>query len=218
MMVTGISQSGDFQKALKLLSTMHFSGTTPSEFTFIGVINIVVRLVQPMKLGFNANCGNTIDARMFKMDENEEALSLYYRKQSEGIMHNELAMASILRACSSLSALKQGKQIHAHSIKYGFGLEVPVGSALSTMFAKYRSLEHGNLDGCYAGEKLVELGSQESSAYVLLSGIYALGRREYVERVRRMMKLRGIGDICVEVGRLSGLMKDEEGYLVSGHL
>ncbi|RXH93835.1 hypothetical protein DVH24_015902 [Malus domestica] len=42
-------------------------------------------------------------------------------------------------------ALKQGKQIHARTIKYGFGLEVPIGSALSTFYAKCGNLEDGNL-------------------------------------------------------------------------
>ncbi|KAL0391541.1 UNVERIFIED_CONTAM: Pentatricopeptide repeat-containing protein [Sesamum latifolium] len=51
---------------------------------------------------------------------------------------------------------------------------------------------HRNYElGAYAGEKLMELGSQESSAYVLLSSIYsALGRLN--ERVRRIMSTRGI--------------------------
>lgn len=302
--------------------------------------------------------------------ENEVAMSLYCRMQIEGILPNELTMVSVLRACASLAALEQGKQIHTHTIKFGFGLEVPIGSALSTMYAKCGSLEDGSLVfrripdrdvvswnsiisglshnghgtealelfeemliegtkpdhvtfvnilsacshmglvergwsyfkmmsdkfgivprvdhyacmvdilsragklneakefiesasidhgmclwrilisacrnyhnyelGAYAGEKLMELGSQESSTYVLLSSIYnALGRREDVERVRRMMNLRGVskepgcswielqshvhvfvvGDqmhtqikqIRAEVGRLSKLMKDE-GY------
>lgn len=39
----------------------------------------------------------------------------------------------------------------------------------------------------------MQLGSQESSAYVLLSSIYtALGQRDDVEKVRRLMNLRGI--------------------------
>ncbi|KAM2852077.1 hypothetical protein PS2_028106 [Malus domestica] len=255
--------------------------------------------------------------------ENEAALSLYCRMQREGMMPNELTMASVLKACSSLSAFEQGKQIHARTVKYGFSLEVPIGSALSTMYAKCGNLEDGNLVfrrmpmrdavtwnamisglsqngrgiealqlfeemrledakpdyvtfvnvlsacshmgsvergwiyfkmmsnefgiaprvehyacmvdilsragkldeakefiesatidhgmclwrillsasrnyrnyelGAYAGEKLMELGSQESSAYVLLSSIYtSLGRREDVERVRSLMKLRGV--------------------------
>ena len=41
--------------------------------------------------------------------------------------------------------------------------------------------------GAHAGEMLMELGSQESSAYVLLSSIYtSLGRKEDVERVRSL--------------------------------
>ncbi|KAF8377979.1 hypothetical protein HHK36_031368 [Tetracentron sinense] len=301
--------------------------------------------------------------------ENEEALSLYARMEMQGILPNALTMASVLRACSSLAALEQGKQIHARIIKHGFGLEVPFGTALSTMYAKCGNLEDGSLVfrrtferdvvswnsmisglsqngrgnealelfeemllegtkpdyvtfvnllsacshmgmvergwayfklmvdecgivprvehyacmvdilsragklneakefiesisidhgmslwrillgacrnyrnfdiGAYAGEKLMELGSQESSAYVLLSSIYtALGRWEDVERIRRMMKLRGvnkepgcswielkscvhvfvvgdqlhpyIGEIRAEVRSLTKQMKDEE--------
>ena len=56
-------------------------------------------------------------------------------------------------------------------------------------FRNYRNYELG----AYVGERLTELGSQESSAYVLLSSIYtSLGRREDVERVRSLMKLRGV--------------------------
>lgn len=56
------------------------------------------------------------------------------------------------------------------------------------------SKNHRDYDlGAYAGEKLMELGSLESSAYVLLSSIYtALGKWEDVERVRGMMKARGV--------------------------
>lgn len=255
--------------------------------------------------------------------DNESAFGLYCRMQVEGISPNELTMASVLKACSSLSALEQGKQIHAHVVKNGFTLEVPIGSALSTMYAKCGSLDDGHavfrrmpardvvswnamisgvshngrgieaLDlfeemllegvkpdyvtfinilsacshmgmvdrgweyfqmmsekfhiaprlehyacmvdilgragklqeakefiesatidhglclwrillsasrnhrkyelGAYAGEKLMELGSKESSAYVLLSSIYsALGRLDDVERVRRIMSSRGV--------------------------
>ncbi|KAK2424281.1 pentatricopeptide repeat-containing protein, mitochondrial [Trifolium repens] len=253
----------------------------------------------------------------------EGALNLYGKMQMERVIPNELTMASVLKACSSLAALDQGKQMHARIIKYGFKLEVPIGSALSAMYAKCGSLDdgylifwrmptrdviswnamisglsqngHGNkalelfeemllegikpdpvtfvnlLSACshmglvdkgwgyfkmmfdqfniaptvehyacmvdilsragklneakefiesatvdhglclwrillgacknhrnyelgiYAGEKLMELGSPESSAYVLLSSIYtALGEFEDVERVRRMMKARGV--------------------------
>lgn len=255
--------------------------------------------------------------------KNEEALSMYGRMQMCKILPNELTMASVLKACSNLAALEQGKQIHARAIKYGLGPELSIRSALSTMYSKCGSLEEGFLIfrrmlqrdiaswnamisglsqnghgrealeifeemrlegtkpdhitfvtvlsacshmgivkrgwayfnmmfdefglvprvehyacmvdvlsragklneakefiesatidhgmclwrillpacrnhcnyelGAYAGEKLMELGSRESSAYVLLSSIYtAMGRLADVVRVRRMMKVRGV--------------------------
>ncbi|CAB4298724.1 unnamed protein product [Prunus armeniaca] len=265
-----------------------------------------------------AKCGNVSDARKgfdylrepdivlwtsmiggyAQNGENEASLTLYCRMQREGMMPNELTMASVLKACSSLSAFEQGRQIHASTIKYGFSLEVPIGSALSTCmqsvgiwkmgiwgtealelfeemrlegvkpdyitfvnilsacshmglvergwiyfnmmsnefgigprvdhyacmvdvlsragkldeakeFIESATIDHGMCSwrillsacrnyrnyelGAYVGEKLMELGSQESSAYVLLSSIYtALGRSKDVERVRSLMKLRGV--------------------------
>ncbi|KAK1263280.1 Pentatricopeptide repeat-containing protein [Acorus gramineus] len=261
--------------------------------------------------------------------ESEEALRLYRWMQTEGIVPNDLTLASILRACASLSARELGRQTHANVFKRGFGLEAPIGSALSTMYAKcgdfsdcqlvFRQMthrdtvawnsiisgysqngcceealelfeemksegvepnnvtfmnllfacshnglvekgwryfesmsceyditpgiehyacmvdilsragklveakdfiesvpidhgmhlwrillgaskKHKNYDiGAYAGEKLIEMGSPESSAYVLLSNIYAdLGRWGDVERVRRMMRQRGVNK---ETGR-----------------
>ncbi|XP_065880289.1 pentatricopeptide repeat-containing protein At2g33680-like [Euphorbia lathyris] len=308
--------------------------------------------------------------------ENEEALNLYGIMQMEGVLPNELTMACVIKACSNLAGLEQGRQIHGRMIKYGFSLEVPVGSALSTFYAKCGSLEEGNrvfsrmperdvlswnamisglslnghgieaLDlfeemrvegtkpdsvtfvnvlsacshmgmvergwmyfnamfdefgilprvehygcmvvllsragklneakeyiesvtidhglclwsillsacrnyrsyelGACAGEKLMELGSEESSAYVLLASIYsALGRAEDVKRVRSMMRIRGvikepgcswielkshvhvfvvadqkhpqIGKIRAEIKRLNKEMKDET-YLAASDL
>ncbi|KAI5656570.1 hypothetical protein M9H77_25363 [Catharanthus roseus] len=301
--------------------------------------------------------------------DNESAMNMYCQMQTESMVPNELTMASVLKACSSLAALELGKQLHAHTIKYGFGLEVPIGSALATMYAKCGSLNNGDIVfrrmpardvvswnsmisglsqngrgmealelfeemlvegtkpdyvtfvnilsacshmglvdqgwkyfrmmsqefgvepgvdhyacmvdvlgragklseakefiesatidhglclwrillsacrnygayelGAYAGEKLMELGSRESSAYVLLSSIYqAMGRIDDIERVRRTMNLRGINkepgcswielknqvhvfvvgdllhplinEIRKELQRLSKLMKDED--------
>ncbi|KAG9448739.1 hypothetical protein H6P81_008704 [Aristolochia fimbriata] len=65
--------------------------------------------------------------------QNEEALALYGRMEVEQLLPNELTMASVLRACSNLAALEQGKQVHARTIKYGLGLEIPIGSALANM-------------------------------------------------------------------------------------
>ncbi|XP_038721252.1 pentatricopeptide repeat-containing protein At2g33680-like [Tripterygium wilfordii] len=325
------SDIGAFKKGKQVHSYSLKLGFEPQIFIMTGLVDMY------------AKCGCTVDARRgfnllqepdivlwtsmiagyVQNGENEEALSMYCRMQMDGILPNEITMASILKACASLAALEQGKQIHARTLKYGFSLEVPIGSALSTMYAKCGNLEDGNLVfrrmpardvvswnamisglsqngrgeealelfaemivegtrpdyvtfvnilsacshmglvdrgwtyfrmmfdkfaiapsvehyacmvdilsragrlseaknfiesatidhhmclwrillsacrnyrnyelGAYAGEKLMELGSLESSAYVLLSSIYtSLGRSDDVERVRKTMKLRGV--------------------------
>lgn len=76
--------------------------------------------------------------------ENDEALSLYRRMELTGVSPNDLTMVSILRVCSSLPSLDLGRQVQARIHKCGFGLEVPVGSALITFYAKC-----GHVGDCY---------------------------------------------------------------------
>ncbi|XWS25968.1 hypothetical protein CRYUN_Cryun27aG0113100 [Craigia yunnanensis] len=110
-----------------------------------------------------AKCASTLDARkgfdyLQELDmvlwtsmiggyvqngENENAMNLYSRMRIEGIIRDEFTKTSILKACSCLAALELGKQIHACTIKHGW--EVPIGSALSTMYAKCGNLEDGSL-------------------------------------------------------------------------
>ncbi|KAL9237271.1 hypothetical protein vseg_011844 [Gypsophila vaccaria] len=77
--------------------------------------------------------------------DNEEALSLYARMEAEGIQPNDLTLASVLKGCSSLAALEQGKQIHAHAIKYGLARLVTIGSSLSSMYAKCGCIDEGRV-------------------------------------------------------------------------
>ncbi|KAJ3677673.1 hypothetical protein LUZ60_003397 [Juncus effusus] len=85
----------------------------------------------------------TIISVFVQNGEHEKALTLYLRMKREGIFPNKLTISTVLRACSNLAAFEQGKQLHAHAIKFGCNLGPPIGSALSTMYAKC-----GNLADC----------------------------------------------------------------------
>nr|CAD1832651.1 unnamed protein product [Ananas comosus var. bracteatus] len=193
--------------------------------------------------------------------QHEEALTLYGRMEKEGILPNNLTIVSVLRACSGLAALEQGKQMHAHALKRMPQRDVVDWNSIISGFSQngrgsvaldifeemkrdgaepdhitfinllcacshmglvergwfyfsqglYRisSIDHGTClwrivlgacrsvrnfsIGAYAGERLIELGSKDSSAYILLSNIYAAERRwDDMERVRRIMRLRGV--------------------------
>lgn len=110
-----------------------------------------------------AKCGSIVDARKgfeciqqpdvvlwtsiitgyVQNGDYEGALNLYGKMQLGGVIPNDLTMASVLKACSSLAASDQGKQMHARIIKSNFSLEIPIGSALSAMYAKCGSLDDG---------------------------------------------------------------------------
>eukprot|EP01018_Ginkgo_biloba_P022100 Gb_10157 [translate_table: standard] len=108
-----------------------------------------------------ARCGSVTDARQVfdRMPErnvvswtamitgyaqqghSEEALNLFYQMSMSGTTSNQFTFAIVIRACTSLAAVKSGKQVHANIIKSGFENNVFVGSALGDMYAKSGSIE-----------------------------------------------------------------------------
>ncbi|XP_039118892.1 pentatricopeptide repeat-containing protein At1g08070, chloroplastic-like [Dioscorea cayenensis subsp. rotundata] len=79
-------------------------------------------------------------------NQHAEALELFKRMQTESDARpNEVTMVSVLSACAHLSALDQGKWIHAYIDKNHMILEDDnnLGAALIDMYAKCGSLETG---------------------------------------------------------------------------
>eukprot|EP01018_Ginkgo_biloba_P003535 Gb_32077 [translate_table: standard] len=70
-----------------------------------------------------------------------EALEVFYEMQREGVRPDNFIFPSVLKACASLTALEQGREIHETIKRSGFELDVFVGSALVDMYAKCKSIE-----------------------------------------------------------------------------
>ncbi|KAJ7536574.1 hypothetical protein O6H91_12G075100 [Diphasiastrum complanatum] len=71
----------------------------------------------------------------------KEALDLYEQMTEEGVRPNTVTYAILLKACASIAALEQGKQLHLDIIKSGFESDVIVGSTLIDMHAKCGCIE-----------------------------------------------------------------------------
>eukprot|EP01018_Ginkgo_biloba_P029185 Gb_18412 [translate_table: standard] len=71
----------------------------------------------------------------------DEALNLFSEMQVANAKPNEITTASVLAACSSLSALQEGKEIHAHIIRGGYQVDLFIETALVDMYAKCGKLE-----------------------------------------------------------------------------
>ncbi|GLJ25638.1 hypothetical protein SUGI_0491150 [Cryptomeria japonica] len=61
--------------------------------------------------------------------------------QQANVPVDEFTVATVLGACSSLLALDQGLQAHAHIVKAGFGVDAYIATALIDMYAKCNCVE-----------------------------------------------------------------------------
>lgn len=66
----------------------------------------------------------------------EVAISLYFRMVDYGIVPDNFTFPFVLKACSALSAINVGRDIHEHVIRTRWENDVFVGAALIDMYAK----------------------------------------------------------------------------------
>eukprot|EP01018_Ginkgo_biloba_P004814 Gb_18728 [translate_table: standard] len=84
---------------------------------------------------------NLMISRYAQNGNGEEALSLFCLMLAEGMIPDQVTFVSVLRACSIVKFVDQGKQAHAHIIKTEPKADVFVESALVDMYAKHCSIE-----------------------------------------------------------------------------
>lgn len=66
----------------------------------------------------------------------EAAISLYHQMLEYGLAPDNFTFPFVLKACSALSAIEEGRNIHEHAIRTGWETDVFVGAALIDMYAK----------------------------------------------------------------------------------
>ncbi|KAJ7540609.1 hypothetical protein O6H91_10G022800 [Diphasiastrum complanatum] len=76
----------------------------------------------------------------------KEALGLYEQMKQEVVQPDNVTFVLLLKACGSLEALEQGKQLHSDIIKRGFQSDVIVGNTLVDMYAKCGSTEDARVN------------------------------------------------------------------------
>ncbi|XVF43188.1 hypothetical protein PTKIN_Ptkin02bG0020400 [Pterospermum kingtungense] len=77
-----------------------------------------------MICGFSQN-GNSV-----------EAISLFDRMYSNGLVMNDVTFLSVLQACSNLGYLEKGKWLHHKLLTYGVRTNLYIDTALTDMYAK----------------------------------------------------------------------------------
>lgn len=69
------------------------------------------------------------------------SVSIYHQMRQSGVQPDEYTFATLVKAASCLTALEQGKQIHADAIKLELSLDPYVATSLVDMYAKCGNIE-----------------------------------------------------------------------------
>eukprot|EP01018_Ginkgo_biloba_P010080 Gb_35396 [translate_table: standard] len=83
----------------------------------------------------------TLIAAYAQHDCAKEALRVFLQMGRAGVKPNQFTFGSVLKACSGIAAVEEGKQIHSQIIKNKLESDASVGSALVGMYAKCESIE-----------------------------------------------------------------------------
>ncbi|OVA02841.1 Pentatricopeptide repeat [Macleaya cordata] len=79
---------------------------------------------------------NTMIRGYIKDRNSQEAILLYKEMHQRGIKPDNFTYPALLKACSYLSAIREGLQIHGHVFKFGFESDVFVQNSLINMYGK----------------------------------------------------------------------------------
>ncbi|OMO80163.1 hypothetical protein CCACVL1_13143 [Corchorus capsularis] len=137
----------------------------------------------------------------------EKALELFWwmRGGSE-VKPNEFTLDSLIRACSRLGDLCEGRLVHGILIKYGFEFDQPIAGALVEFYCSCEALDDAKK--VYYGVKDPCLNTSNS----IISGLMSLGRVEDAELIfnrldestNRAYKINILGSLsCVFMPEIS---------------
>jgi pentatricopeptide repeat protein len=84
---------------------------------------------------------NAILVGYVQEEEETDAFDMFRRMNRNGIVTDEVSMASILSACGNIKALEAGTQFHSLSVKLGLMTNLFAGSSLIDMYSKCGVIE-----------------------------------------------------------------------------
>ena len=128
-----------------------------------------------------------------------DSLLLYNKLLFGGLTPDTYTYTFVLKACSRLEAIKEGKQLHCQVIKAGVAPDSHVHTSLINMYAK-----SGNLD---SAEGVLAECSQENVLAInsMISGYMNQG---HVEKARAMFEKMGVRDAATWSGMITGYTKN----------
>ncbi|XP_057450203.1 pentatricopeptide repeat-containing protein At5g13270, chloroplastic [Lotus japonicus] len=144
----------------------------------------------------------------------DKALETFKNIRSKGVILNSFVYTNIFQACSAISDLVYGAQVHADAIKKGLVQYLSGESAMITMYSKC-----GKLD--YAYQAFLTIEKPDTIAWTAIICAYAYhGKSEAVKLFHKMLRSGVRPNAVTFIGLLnacshSGLVKEGKQFLDS---
>lgn len=110
-----------------------------------GRIKDSVRVFEGILDSDNAVAWNSMIAQFTENELHSDGLKLYGDMQKVGVSPTPPTLSSVLKACSAVEAISEGKQVHAQSIVRGFLPNVILETVLVDFYSKCGELENGRV-------------------------------------------------------------------------
>jgi pentatricopeptide repeat protein len=146
-----------------------------------------------------------------------EALKLFHEMQGSGVKADSFVYPSLLKACTGLTALQQGKEIHGSVIRNGFESDFFVGSALVALYTRCKSMK-------FARQVFEKMSQRNEATWnAMLAGYAQSNHRREAMNLFREMQLAGVepdsftfGSVLAMCANLAALKQGKEihGYII----
>ncbi|KAL1290387.1 hypothetical protein AAHE18_20G124800 [Arachis hypogaea] len=132
----------------------------------------------------------------------ERALDLFWCMRSSGVLPNEVTLCTVVRVCTRLRALWQGKVVHGHCTKEGFAFDNAIGGGLIGFYCDCDAIDDAKrVHESMRGETYLNLTN------LLIGCLISAGKIEEAEMI--FYRLREMNHVSYNL-----MIK---GYSMSGH-
>lgn len=220
IMVSGYASNGELTKALRCIRDMKREGVNPDQVTWNSIISGYAQTGQFeeaskyfLEMGgledFKPNVVSwtALIAGNEQHGYDSEALSVFRKMVLEGVKPNSITIATAVSACTNLSLLRHGREIHGYCIKVEeLDSDLSVGNSLVDFYAKCQSMK-------VAHQKFSMIKQKDLVSWNTMLAGYALrGYHEEAIEFLSEMKFRGIKpDTITWNGLVTGFMQYGDG-------